>query len=524
LFDRGRGFERQAVAAGRRRPKAKIEMRNLSKSKLLAFRQCPKRLWLEVHRPELREETSTTQATFRIGRTVGEIARRLYDPSGSGTVINAQTEGVAQALALTTVLLNSSAPIFEAGFAAEGAVVFADVMLPIGEGPSRSWRMVEVKSSTSVNDHHRDDIAIQAFVALAAGVSLNSIAVAHIDSEWIYRGEENYQGLLIESDLANETFERGEEVRDWIAVAHGVVQDRFEPQVRTGTHCYDPYECSFRTYCKSLEPQALYPVEWLPRMQANAVKKFIETGAIRDLRDVPDEYLNDIQRRVKAQTLSGQPFFDQAGAATELAQYHLPIGFLDFETIQFVVPIWKGTSPYQQIPFQFSYHGLSQAGKLDHSEFLDLSGEDPSRTLAEALIAVCGTVGSLFAYNAGFEIACIKELAKRFPALSGQLIAISDRVVDLLPIARRYYYHPQQKGSWSLKSILPTIAPDLSYEKLDSVKNGSLAAAAYVEAIDIRTTFGQKERISRQLLDYCFLDTYALVRVWQFFRGSFGQE
>jgi Domain of unknown function(DUF2779) len=499
-------------------------MRNLSKSKLLAFRQCPKRLWLEVHRPELREQTSTTLATFRIGHTVGEIARRLYDPSGSGAVINAQAEGVAQALALTTVLLNSSAPIFEAGFAAEGAVVFADVMLPIGEGPSRSWRMVEVKSSTSVNDYHRDDIAIQAFVALAAGVSLDSIAVAHIDSEWIYPGEENYQGLLIESDLADETFERGEEVREWIAVAHGVVQDRFEPQVRTGTHCHDPYECSFRTYCKSLEPQALYPVEWLPRMQANAVKNLIETRAIRDLRDVPDEYLNDIQRRVKAQTLSGQPFFDQAGAAMELAQYQLPHGFLDFETIQFAVPIWEGTSPYQQIPFQLSHHRLTETGELDHSEFLDLSGEDPSRAFAEALIAACGTIGSVFAYNASFEIARIKELSKRFPALGGQLIAISERVVDLLPIARRYYYHPQQEGSWSLKSILPTIVPDLSYEKLDGIKNGSLAAAAYVEAINIRTTFDQKGRISRQLLDYCFLDTYALVRIWQYLTGALIKE
>jgi hypothetical protein len=229
-------FQRQAITAGRR-AKAKIKMRNLSKSKLLAFRQCPKRLWLEVHRPEPREETATTQATFRVGHTVGETARRLYDPSGSGTVINAQTEGVAQALALTTVLLNSSAPIFEAGFAVEGAVVFADVMLPIGEGPSRSWRMVEVKSSTSVDDHHRDDIAIQAFVAMAAGISLDSIAMAHIDSEWIYPGEENYQGLLIESDLADETFavKRFEIGSRWLTALCRIGSSRRFAQALIGT-------------------------------------------------------------------------------------------------------------------------------------------------------------------------------------------------------------------------------------------------------------------------------------------------
>jgi Domain of unknown function(DUF2779) len=445
------------------------EMPNLSKSKLLAFRQCPKRLWLEVHSPDLQADSSDTEARFRVGHEVGEIARRLYDPSGSGAVVDAQAEGFGPALARSAALLKSSAPVFEAGFAAEGALAFADIMLPVGNDPTHSWRMVEVKSSTSVKDYHRDDIAIQAFVALAAGVPLESIAVAHIDSEWLYPGDDNYNGLLSENDLTNEAFERGDEVRVWIGEAHAVVQQPSEPEVRTGAHCSDPYECSFRTYCQSQEPLAEYPVEWLPRLQTKAVKKFIETKAIKDLRDVPDEYLNDIQRRVKAQTLLGKPFFDHAGAAAELAQYNLPAYFLDFETIQFAVPIWKGTRPYQQIPFQFSRHGLSPTGKLDHSEFLDLSGNDPSALFAEALIAACDQVGPVFVYNAAFEATRITELTDRFPRIRRPLLAITERIVDLLPVARRYYYHPSQQGSWSIKSVLPAIASDLSYDKLDGV-------------------------------------------------------
>ena len=381
-------------------------------------------------------------------------------------MVDVQAEGFGPALARSVALLDSSAPVFEAGFAAEGALAFADIMLPVGKEPKHSWRMVEVKSSTSVKDYHRDDIAIQAFVALAAGVPLDSIALAHIDSEWLYPGDENYQGLLIESDLTNEAFERGDEVRGWIGKAHAVVAQGSEPQIRTGAHCSNPYECSFRTYCQSQEPQPEYPVEWLPRLKANAVKDFIETNAIKDLRDVPDEYLNDLQRRVKAQTLSGKPFFDHAGAAAELAQYNLPACFLDFETIHFAVPIWKDTRPYQQIPFQFSRHGLSSTGELDHSEFLDLSGDDPSALFAEALIVACGQVGPVFVYNAAFEATRITELADRFPHLKYPLLAINERIVDLLPVARRYYYHPAQQGSWSLKSVLPTIATDLSYDKL----------------------------------------------------------
>ena len=135
----------------------------------------------------------------RIGHEVGEIARRLYDPNGSGVVVDAQAEGFGPALARSAALLDSSAPIFEAGFAAEGALAFADIMLPVGNDPKPSWRMVEVKSSASVKDYHREDIAIQAFVALAAGVPLKSIALAHIDSGWLYPGDDNYQGLLVET-------------------------------------------------------------------------------------------------------------------------------------------------------------------------------------------------------------------------------------------------------------------------------------------------------------------------------------
>ena len=134
-------------------------MRNLSKSKLLAFRQCPKRLWLEVHRPDLRVETPDMEARFQVGHKVGEIAQQLYDPNGSGVVVDAQAEGFGPALARSSALLDSSAPIFEAGFAADGALAFADIMLPVGNDPKPSWRMVEVKSSASVKDYHREDIA-----------------------------------------------------------------------------------------------------------------------------------------------------------------------------------------------------------------------------------------------------------------------------------------------------------------------------------------------------------------------------
>jgi len=494
-------------------------MRLLSKSKIIAFRQCPKRLWLEVHRPELREDSAGTLTSFQIGHQVGDIARRIYDPDGKGTVIDVKTEGYDRAFARSASLLaDSHQPVFEAGFKAAGGLAFADVMLPEIANGRRMWRMVEVKSSTSPKDYHRDDVAVQTFVAQAAGVPLKSVAVACIDSSWVYPGDNDYRGLLVETDLTAETFARSGEVKGWIADAQRLGAQANEPTIAVGPHCHDPFDCGFCNYCNRDNPRPQYPVDWLPRF-SSAKREQLATQGTSDLRGVADELLNDQQRMVKKHALANTVFFDAAGAAADLAGHGFPAYFLDFETIQFAVPIWKGTRPYQQIPFQFSLHSFRLPSQLSQRAFLDLSGNDPSQPFAKALIAACGASGPIFVYNAGFETARISELAERYRKLAGPLLGISARVVDLLPIARDRYYRASQQGSWSIKAVLPAVVPELSYEALAGVKDGEMAMNAYCEAIRRDTTGGRKSEIEQQLLAYCRLDTFALVRLWQFFNG-----
>ncbi len=495
-------------------------MRTLSKSKLLAYCQCPKRLWLEVHHPELRADSAATQASFATGHRVGDVARQLYDPKGQGALIDPQAEGFEAAFARSQALLESNKPIFEAGFKAEGALAFADVMLPVKRGGKRAWRMVEVKSSTSVKDYHRDDTAVQAFIAKSAGVPLVGIALAHIDNSWVYPGNGDYDGLLVEHDLTEDAFGRSKEVRGWIAEAQSIVGKRKEPAIATGKQCTDPYECGFLTYCQSQEPQAEHPIHWLPGRLSNALQARIEADKLTELRDVPDELLNERQLRVKAVTLSGRPHFDEDRAAQALVEHKLPAFFMDFETIQFAVPIWKGTRPYQQIPFQFSVHRLSRTGKLEQQAFLDLSSKDPHKAFAEALIGACGERGPIFVYNAGFETARIRELADAFPRMAKALLALNERVVDLLPVARDHYYHPSQQGSWSIKAVLPAICPELRYGDLEGVQDGGMAMDAFMEAVAQQTSPARKMEIERQLLAYCALDTYAMVRLWSAFTGK----
>lgn len=492
-------------------------MRNFSKSKLLALRQCPKRLWLEIHRPDLREDSAATQTSFQIGHQVGDIAQRIYDPKGLGALIDVQSEGFPRAIERTTELLGTTQPIFEAGFCAGGALAFADVMLPDQVNGNPVWRMVEVKSSTSVKDYHRDDVAVQAFIAQSAGVPLQSIALAHIDSSWTYPGQEDYRGLLVEADLTAEAFSRTDEVKAWIAQAQSVDAMPSEPVIDIGAHCDTPFSCGFYDYCSRDEPNAQHPVYWLPYFGAKA-QKLAAQGVI-ELAGVPDDLLNPRQQRVKTHTLANTVFFDAVGAAADLAVHSLPAYFLDFETIQFAVPIWQGTRPYQQSTFQFSLHTLSDAGQLEHTEFLDITGGDPAVPFAQALIAACGESGPVYVYNAGFETARMSELATRYPKFSAALLAINTRVVDLLPIARERYYHPSQQGSWSIKKVLPAVVPELRYDALDGVQDGGMAMEAFLEAIHPDTPAVRKTQIEQQLLAYCKLDTYAMVRLWQVFAG-----
>jgi CRISPR/Cas system-associated exonuclease Cas4 (RecB family) len=494
-------------------------MRNLSKSKIIAYRQCPKRLWLEIHKSELRDD-SASEMVFQIGNQVGDMARSIYDLDGKGEFIDINGLGHEQALARSAVLLKSGAiPVFEAGMAASGALAYADVMLPDPQDGAVAWKMIEVKSSTSVKDYQRDDIAVQAHIAATAGIRLSSISLAHIDCSFGYPGNGDYQGLLKENDLTEEAISRREEVKEWIDGAQAVAALTDEPEFATGPHCNSPFTCGFAEYCNRDKVSPAYPLSSLPRLHPSRRER-IEAAGHEDLRDVPDEFLGAIQNRVKQCSITGETYFDAAGAAADLAPYGFPAYFLDFETAMFAVPIWKGTRPYQQLPFQFSLHVLAESSDLQHHGFLDLSGEDPSRACAQSLVDLCGEQGPVFAYNAGFECRVMRELAARFPEFTPALESIIERVADLLPIARNRYYHPSQHGSWSIKAVLPAAIPELSYNQLNGVQDGGMAVSAFMEAINPDTLAERKSEIQSQLSSYCQLDTFAMVRLWQFFSGN----
>ena len=478
----------------------------LSKSRIVSGLQCERRLWLETYCREAMEIDAASQAAFDTGHEVGELARSLYGP---GSLVE-HVHDIDTALAETAALLacgGKRRTLFEPAFRHSDVVVRADVLKPVPGG----YDLIEVKASTSVKDYHLTDCAIQAWVIEQAGIPLKHIRLAHLDNTFVYRGDADYHGLLVAEDVTGQVRELVAGVAPWVRRFKKVLRAD-EPAIATGDQCHDPYPCPFFAHCRAQQPAGpKYPLSLLPH--GGKLARTLSEAGYLDLRKVPAARLDKpLHQRIHAASISGRAFLDPA-AARVLARLGYPRYHLDFETIAFAVPRWAGTRPYQQIPFQWSCHIEQPDGSFNEHAFLDLSGEPPMRAFAESLLATLGRRGPIMVYNQSFEASRVRELATLCPDLALRLRGLIDRMVDLLPITRAHYYHPAMMGSWSLKAVLPTIAPELAYDRLGEVADGGQAQLAYVEAIHPQTSSERRAVLDTALRRYCANDTLALIRL-----------
>ena len=474
----------------------------LSKSKLMSGQQCAKRLWLEVNEPDELEHSASTERSFAIGHAVGDAAQSLY-PDG---ILIEYDDGLEKPLKETERLLSKPGPLtlFEATFQADGVLIRADVLV---RDESGEFQLIEVKAATSLKGQYSFDCAIQAWVLEQLGIRPRTIELAHINNQFVYGGDGNYDGLFTYEDVTEAAHKLQPKVQRLIAEMRAMLAEN-QPAIEMGRQCNDPYECPFIAHCTG--PQSEYPIAGLSG--SRAVKEQLIAEGFKDIREIPAGRLeNETQEWVRRVTAAGQPDL-RPEAAAELKVLGWPRYYFDFETVGLAVPIWKGTRPYQPQPFQWSCHVEREDGNMEHFEFLADTNEAPMRNCAQQLIAALGTEGPILVYT-GYEKGVLTALSGLFPDLAPALARIIDRLFDLYPVTRRHYYHPDMHGSWSLKRVSPTIAEDLRYDNLDMVADGTAADAAYQDLISGDVPAAQRNAIRQALLDYCRLDTLALVKL-----------
>src|SRR5436309_4802456 len=392
-----------------------VRLAGLSKSRVMAGLQCHKLLWWMVHEPtapELQLDDQARSAMDR-GNRVGEIARS-YVPGG--VVIDLPHNAYDERVAITRQALEGHAPVvYEAAFRASGVFVAVDILKRDG----RSFRVFEVKSTTSVKGHHIPDVAVQAHVLRQNGLDLVSAEVMHLNRECTYPDLSN---LFVRSDVTEEARAIEESVPRLIAEQTAMLQGPV-PDVPIGPHCTTPYECPFMARCWSTLPP--HHVSTLYAMRRRALE--LDEQGYRTIYDLPEDVpLGPIADRQRRAVQEGRMIVEPT-LARALDVFVPPIAFLDFETVGLAIPVWNGCHPYDSVPVQFSCHVRDAEGRVIHHEWLADGPEDPRPALAERLIRACEGAQTVVAYNAGFERGRIEQMAEALPALVGPLQGIVER-------------------------------------------------------------------------------------------------
>ena len=489
---------------------------NISKSRYTLFRQCPKALWLNTYKPELCVISDALQQRFQAGSIVGNWAKGLF-----GKYVEVTTYDADGKLNLTKMVANTrkcieseTEVICEAAFQYAGTYCAVDILKKDNSG----YAIYEVKSSTDGDKEvYAQDIAFQKYILTHCGIEVTRTYLISINSDYVLDGELDIHRLFQIQDISVAV------EREYLSVEHQVAkakqmlaQKDVEPNEDLDIHCHKPYDCAFWEYCSRHIPE--WSVFDLYRMTFDKKIAYYQQNKIT-YEQLQNEALNEKQQMQIHCALNDYIYINKVEIANFLSTITYPLYFLDFETMQPVIPEFQGTHPYQQIPFQYSLHYIEQeGGELKHKEFLGVSGEDPQRSIAESLcrdipLDVCTT-----AYNKAFECTRLTELAESFPDLAEHLLNIRDHIVDLLvPFQSGWYYVPAMGGSFSIKSVLPALfpeTPELDYHNLTgSVHNGGEAMNIFPKIKEMTT---EEQFAARQsLLKYCELDTYAMVKVWQ---------
>ena len=480
----------------------------LSKSSFIRGLQCDKSLYLYKHHYKLKDPTpSSLQAVFDQGTSIGLLAQELF-PHG----VDASPENhfkMAESVGKTLDFISQGQTvIYEATFLYDDVLAALDILVNDEDG----WKAYEVKSSTKVSDTYVKDAAIQYYTIKNSGLDLKDISIVYINNQYVKNGEIDINELFMIESVYDQVLDFLPRIPNEVRRLKDVIESPDIPPVDIGPHCSDPYDCDFKGTCWKHIPE--YSVFDISRLNKDKKFDLYKQGIISlNQIDLGQTDLNPNQVLQVQSELSGSVHIDLNEIRNFTNGLNYPLYFLDFETIGPAIPIYNGSRPYEQLVFQYSLHiRETPTSEIEHREYLADPTEDPRVGFIEQLIQDCGSNGDILVYNIGFERGKINGLIEAFPQYILELSRIVGRLKDLMtPFQQKWYYTPEMKGSYSIKSVLPALIPELSYNDLE-IKDGGTASNTFLSIVN-GTFQGDLQVARKQLLEYCKLDTYAMVKI-----------
>jgi hypothetical protein len=473
----------------------------LTKSKYISGLQCLKCLWIQINEPEKIPETGIVkQHIFDQGHLVGELAKKMF-PDG----IDIPSDNFMGNTSETQKLLKQRRPLYEAGILTGSIYSRTDILNPVNEN---EWDIIEVKQSTSVKDVHIQDASFQKYCWETYGLKIRKCFLALINNKYVKNGLIDPQGLFKLHDITDKVKVAGEGIQNRIDAMLDTIKSSECPEVSIGKYCKDPYDCSLKERCWQFLPE-----DNIFTLYYGGKKCFdLFNEGILTVKDIPDDYkMGEKQHIQQACVISGDPFVNKERISEFLSSLEYPLYFFDFETIGPAIPLFDGTRPFQNIPFQFSLHIINDGNaKPEHFSFLASGVDDPRPALLKELKKLLGDTGSILTFNQRFEEGILKEMALAFSEYKTWVAQVCNRLVDLLsPFSNFDYYHPSQKGKASLKKVLPALTGK-DYSELD-IAEGQSASIAFLTVTYGEVTEEERQKVRNDLLKYCGLDTEGMI-------------
>ncbi|MBN1825370.1 MAG: DUF2779 domain-containing protein [Candidatus Eisenbacteria bacterium] len=466
--------------------------------------ECPRLAYLETARraPEnaAGEPTSAARIQMHHGRIVGKLARGEF-PGGRLVEAIRFDDAVGET---AEAIRAGETILFEAAFRGDGIAVRTDILAR--NGSDGKWRLWEVKAGGEVKESYLIDLAVQVHALEAAGIRPEPGLIL-LDKETVRGDPSHFRRVSCAADVKR----RLPRIRDAVAKLRDTLASPAPPEAPMERRCRD---CAHRRSCWPALPDRSVFELYQGMGGWRAVESLLAAG-LTDIRSIPaDVRLTRIQKRQVRSVLSGAPVVGRGLGKALLAAAVYPIHFLDFEAVRPPIPRFEGQRPFDLVPFQWSCHVLREPdAPLEHYDYLRTDDGDPRRELTESLLDRVADEGSIIVYSL-FEQEVLRSMAAVCPDLAAPLRGMEERLFDLLDVIRRHYYHPGFDGSFSIKNVLPVLAPGKGYETM-AIRDGMDAVWSYYRLQSEGMSDGEREQLEKDLLEYCELDSLAMVDIYE---------
>ena len=473
----------------------------LSKSRFLSGLQCAKRLYLEVHFPELADVVDPErQAIMDMGTEIGELARNRFP---HGILVKESYRQTNAALRRTEELVDdvNTNTIFEGAFESQGTLVRVDIL---ERTKGSAWKLIEVKSTSKVKPIHTQDLAVQAEVLKGAGIVLTGMGLMHVNTRYVYKGGDlDLNELFLIADMTEVVQQRLETVGEQLELMRRMLRKPSPPLIAPDGHCHSPYLCPFWGHC-TREKSSRW-IYYLPGGKQTFNE--LQSKGIETIEEIPDSIqLTILQQRMKDNVEWMSAEFSQV-----LRSVQYPVHHLDFEMFMPAIPPYPETRPYRPIPFQWSNHIEDEDGTVRHETYLCTDAKDPRGEIIRSVVKSVGEAGTICVYSEN-ERHILLSLGETFPAYKETINSIVERLWDLLWVLQEHYYHPDFQGSLSIKTVLPALVPHMAYDDLE-VQNGAMASVVYRKMIFDESDLIERSRMAHNLLQYCARDTLGMLEL-----------